>query len=55
MGSMTGKHVKFMERTVVEEIVDAFTSEHLPFFVLTGYGPFRTSTNGRLATFFKIF
>ena len=52
---MTGKHVKFMERTVVEEILDALTSEHLPFFVLPGYGPFRACTNSGLATFFEIF
>lgn len=54
MSSVTREHVKFMERAVVQQVLDAFAGEHLSFFVLAGNCAFGSCAERRLAALFEV-
>ena len=48
MRPVAGQHVQFVEGTRVEQVVNPFSGQHLPFVVLALDSPFRTGMDRRL-------
>lgn len=55
VGAVTRQHVELVKRALIEQIVDAFASEHLALVALTLNRPFRSCVDGFQLALLKLF
>ena len=54
MCPVTSQHVEFVERALIEQVIDALPGQHLAFFVLARNGTLRTCMQRLILAFTKI-